>query len=140
MKKTIQLLSCCLVIILLSYINLPTYNLKQDDSQIIGIELLKNANISNTKREFEVLYTINDNERELFLDKLCNIRCYTYWNDPAANYGKYIIRIYYMDGSIELIGSNNNGYIVGQQESTGIYYFKDNAFIDLFLQYIPNIE
>lgn len=138
--KKIPIFLCCLVIIWLFFFNISTYNLKQDESQIICIELLKNTNISSTEREFEVIYTVDDSERELFIDRLCNIRCYKYWNDPAANYGKYIIRIFYLDGAIELIGSNNNGYIVDQQESTGIYYFNDNAFVDLFLQYIPIME
>lgn len=111
-----------------------TAKLNQPQENVLRIELL------DTHGNNEVLlYTIADSEINDFWDKMMDLLFGKYFNDPATEYGLLAIRIYYLDGHIDMIGTQINGYYSPSGESlpTGWYYALDESeFISLFQQYV----
>ena len=114
-----------------------TYQIKQEIDDIIKVELLRNEDATKLKDfEFTVLYTLNEDEVESFIERLAELNCYKYFNDPAGHYGSLVIRIYYDNGDTELIGISRTNYIKNGKSSGGSYFFGDEDMHSLFAEYI----
>lgn len=115
--------------------NKNTYSacITQSIDNVDSIELLI---ASDT--DMELLYLLTDNEIEGFWAQLMAIDFYKYFNDPPTTLGMYAVRITYVNGQVDTIGTDINISHSPEGESmrTGWYYAADsNDFAALFMQY-----
>lgn len=99
MKKILQLISLCLIIIIfLSSCNETPYLFKESIDEIDTIEIVSAEN----SLEFTVIKTLSETEKECFLEQFQEIKFYKYIGDPSSVYGN-VIKINYQSGAYEMI-------------------------------------
>lgn len=102
---------------------------------VIRIELL-----DTSQNEFVVLHTLKPEDHQTFWNDIHTLSFLRYYNDPSTEYGPLSIRIFYINGYIDLIGCDINGYYApnGENEAhDGWYCVEDRQdFVDLFAKYI----
>ena len=113
------------------------FSLEQPEDQVVAIEIICILTWSGYDPEnentFEVQRTIDPVQYDTFLQKLYDVPCYRYFNDPLEGVGKNTIRVSFSDGSYQLIGEDTVYYetSIGDWEYPR-YYFDKEAF-DAFL-------
>lgn len=121
-------LICVLVISLCACAANPPF--KQPIESIEKIEL-----IEHSATEESVLCTLTDTDVELFMEDLLDMPCYKR-SSPVGELGQLEIRIYYIDGNADFIGSEANACIQdGNMVIHGWYYFEEAALRELFAAY-----
>ena len=106
---------------------------RQPVEAIAKIELIENA-----ASEESVLCTLTDNDANVFMAELLTLPCYKRM-PPVGELGQYEIRIYYINGDADFIGSEANAYIQdGDLVVDGWYYFDQEDLCSLFATYMPS--
>ena len=140
----------CLAIMLL-LIFLPgceqvpsTYQFPNRNEEIISIELLSNyveKTEDGVKYHFVVLQKLDKKEIPEFMDRVYQLETARFY-PPLRNYGKYIARITYANGDIELYGTSHIELVEAgsTMSALGIYYFPDNGMEQLILEFLGSSE
>jgi len=108
----------------------------QEVANIESIEIL-----DTSLRQEDVLYTLEDSQIQPFMDVLLGMKSARYVNDPPDRYGDYAVRITYLDGSIDTIGTLICAYHSpdGRDESYGWYYVDRDKLMDLIDDYVDPV-
>ncbi|MBQ8830567.1 MAG: hypothetical protein IJ017_03100 [Oscillospiraceae bacterium] len=143
--KRIVLLALMTPLILVSGCGLSTYPppVSQPFENVISIELLDmheyDPNIEETTEI--ILYTISEDELNLFWSRFMSMKFRGYINDPARQYGILAVRITYNDGCIDIFGADMSSFTNsdGTQNST-VHADDRDDLRNLFAQYVDENE
>jgi len=130
-----------LLAFLLSYCQKRTsFSLSQPENavkkiEIIAVDPYRFYNHEDS-RTFKILQTINPVQHGSFLKELYDVPCYRYRNDPLQGFDQHTVRVTYLDGSYELIGSRTVYYKTPDGAwKYPPYYFDEEAFVALIAKY-----
>lgn len=135
-KKVIWLLFVVLLVVcILSANNISHRNnrvvLHQAREAIVNIELGYSP-----WRENEIIYSLDKDEFDVFLNALDNLKCYKN-SSPRGEHGSLYIQITYIDNSIEILGSSSFRYMSSEiEEHDGWHYLLEEDLFALFSQYL----
>lgn len=114
------------------------YELQKSFEDIAKVDIFDNAVHSNNIADLVWIKTIEKSEYTELLGQIIQLDCYIPFNDPPDYFGDYVLRITYLDGSYELIGSTNSIYFPHNGKTKFYYYrFPDN-FNVLVSQYLDS--
>lgn len=121
-----------------SFVSDCPYEFRQDFDQIKKIEIVKKEYDSiRTDTPIQLIKVLDESEHQAMIDAILDADGSYVGLEPGTGFGLYIIRIYYQNGEIELLGQYNNGYISPDGEiHQDIYAFDRedfNAIISEFL-------
>ena len=151
MKKALIILAGILASVLITNITYVAifgttepYKFLQPTDQIISIEIAKMETPAQITVDLimdaEVLYTLEPNEYQEFIDSLVALPGGRAGNDPPSGIGSYFVRIIYKNGTVELIGSRNNGSISPEMDfDNDVYIFDKKPFLQ-FLSEFSGVE
>lgn len=119
------------------------YEFRNQGEQIVSIELIQNLNQYGEGTDetfFHGLATLSGEECTDFMQQLCQLRIKSIgYRNPLWGYGAYFARVTYVNGDIEIYGSENIEYIACGDDPTGfsLFHFEDEeAFLDVLSGYI----
>lgn len=103
------------------------------------------AQSSDNIYEMYVVEINHDEETETILTQITEpksaitqiqgLDCKEYWNDPCITLGGIALKVYYKDGSYEIITSSCNIYCTGEKKNYGREYFNKDDFDAVLLSY-----
>ena len=87
-----------------------------------------------------ILYSLADNECVLFMEELDKVVFYMPLLEPARHLGEIAVRIFYEDGTSDLIGSNCHYYLASNYDISkrGVAYPDEEMFYGLFAQFVDS--
>ena len=145
---------CCMIFILVCVISLllcacftrGPYPAPVSESleNIEKIDLLDGSGVdrkfSNDSYKEVVIYSLEDNEIPAFIKGLVEILFYKPNLEPSRHLGEIAVRIYYKDGTSDLIGSNCHYYLDAESEiiKLGVAFPDEEAFYALFSQFVDS--
>lgn len=140
MKKIILIVLSFSMILIGCHKNERTVSLSFSTEDIECIELMhdQSAYIAD---DWEVLYTLQNNEIDEFTKVLCGLKVKKYWS-PSGGLGRIFVCISYKDGSQDMIGVGAFKYIssTGEVEFDDWHYVYYYDMYDLFSKYIDEAE
>lgn len=145
MKKIRWIIICisCVIFLGSCQTNSVRYELMQDVSQIISIQIAEGINerdaLEGNYDKLKVMVSIPKEQWEMFLAKFQTVPCSRYRNDPCQSLEGNVIWITYADGALELIGDSAAFYQGPKENDSGDflrYYFNLEQFNSLIGQYI----
>ena len=127
-RKTIVIL-LLLALLLSSCSHQPHF--RQPAEDIVQIAL-----IDYSASEDGILCTLVDAEIALFMNDLQELECRKRLQ-PIGDFSDLEIRIYYLNGDVDILGSMADGYIEqGKLHINGWYYYNEEALRELFSKYM----
>ena len=126
----ISILILCLLF-LFRFSSQEKISLRQPDSEINQIDLGYSP-----WRENKIIYTLEPDEFDGFLNELCsiNLRKNT---SPKGEYGTLYVQITYSDGAVEILGSLSCFYFTEDtKQHDGWYYLLEDDLYSLFSKYV----
>lgn len=120
------------------------YRFAQPVSSITSIEIvyISREGLSQTHKlgEPTIICALSPKDWNIFLNDFQKLQCWSYWNDPPNCIREEAIRIYYKDGTIEMIGATSSGTCIKvedgyESDDYNRYYFDRDQFIELWNQY-----
>lgn len=139
-KKVIVYLFVLSLMIICSGCSLSrtTYNIQQNTSSVAVIKIVKAESKERGVFNIEEVQTvIEEGNKELFLNELNEIPCFSGYNDPIEEIEGTVIYITYSDSSFELIGPYG-GYYYNTKTERGSYKhicFDYEEFNDFICKY-----
>ena len=128
MKRWIICAACLLLILSGCKNRNKILTVSQPADQITCVEFVDN-------REEPVAREITDPETIRVLAKeLSALELERAWNDPPAEYGKFLILIHFANGDVQIIGYTAMGYISGGIEEMNMWYSPDPDPFDEILK------
>lgn len=130
MKKIIALYFCLMLLLTGCHSEKETLFFHQSTENITLIEFVDNKND-------HVMCAISDDPTIIsIVNDLSVIPCNRHFNDPSGEYGNYLIRLHYNDGSIEIVGLYALGYVSAEGEDVDMWHYLElDSFRALFLKY-----
>ena len=86
--------------------------------------------------EYNVLYTLSDEEVVQLVNQLKITKCREYWNDPQQCIRNYAIMVYYSNGSTEILSTTGCGIFWGNNGEYNRIYFDEEIFDELVGEYL----
>ncbi len=125
----VQLTGCLLI-------SEEPYTFCQEADQIISIEIVQDFAPTFEESDYRVIQTLEADEFQVLLDEVLDVPGNRTGMDPPTGIGNYIIKITYKDGTIELLGDFNNGYISPDGKlRQDCYVFDREAFLALISKF-----
>lgn len=129
MKRKAIVILLLLALLLSSCSHQPPF--RQPAEDIVQIAL-----IDYSASEDNILCTLVDPEIALFMNDLQELECRKRLQ-PIGDFSDLEIRIYYLNGDVDILGSMADGYIEqGKLHINGWYYYNEDALRELFNKYI----
>ena len=142
MKKGRCILICIFCVLLSGCGFFPVvrkpYSFKQEIANVYSIEIVRKLyDTLDPIGEVEVETTLQEDLYDGFMEALVLIDGNYVLEGAAFNFGKYIVRITYFNGEVELISEYNSGYVTPEgilvQEH---YWFDHDQFYALLAKYV----
>ncbi len=141
--RWITICIACAILLWSCQTNSVRYELMQDTSQIVSIQIAEGINerdaLEGNYDKLKVIVSIPEEQWELFLANFQTVHCSQYRNDPCQSLEGNIIWITYADGALELIGDCAAFYHwIGEEDRGDFrpYYFDLEQFNSLIAQYV----
>ncbi len=143
MRKRIWIIVSLLVLLILLW-TCPwvsrTYTFSHSPENIVSIQLLINTNESGKAEEDKLICqkSLSTDEIKGFMAEIYTLetrRCYP----PMWGWGKYVARVTYSGGDVELLGSGNIEYVKRGSSATGdgpYVFWGYGIFEEVFLRYL----
>ena len=142
MKRIRCLLICVLCVLISGCGFFPSiqkpYSFRQEADDVCSIEIVRKLyDTLDPIGEIELEATLREDLYDEFMEALVQIDGNYVLEGAAFNFAKYIVRITYADGEVELISEYNSGYITSEgvlvQEH---YWFDHDQFYSFLSQYV----
>lgn len=121
------------------------YSFAHPMEDIESIELLVNNNVdafASDKGAFILIRELDSGEIDSFMSAVYEMETSHCVSPPPRGYGRYVARITYSNGDVEMLGTEHIEFIQFGNEPTGVgaYYFTGDAIEKLILQYgLPSV-
>lgn len=114
------------------------YEFRQDFDQIVKIEIVQKEydSILSTTPTF-IVKVLEENEHQAMIDAILSTKGFRKTWEPNTGLGMHIIKIYYQNGEVELLGMYNNGYVSPDGEThEDNYAFDKEEFLSLLSEWL----
>ena len=119
--------------------------LHQSPDQVVKVEFVDGRNETELFKienyNSFVLYTLEPGQTDSFMDGLLTVEFFIPGWEPSRHLGEIAARIYYKDGSSDLVGNNCNYYFDADFEilDIGVHYPDNESFYALFERYVDPV-
>lgn len=133
---------CAVALLLCSCSRIPdTYSFPNRMESIVSVEFFHNMNPGGfgvDGSNMVMLYSLNEKEMTDFMDALYALPTERVGTPPPWGYGRYVVKVSYKNGDVEMYGSSNMEFIQAGEQTWGVddYCFTSRAdFEALFAKY-----
>ena len=132
------ILLCIFILTGCFYQEYEPYEFRQDFDQIVKIEIVQKEydSILPDTPTF-VVEVLDESEHQTMIDAILSTKGFRKTWEPNSGLGMHIIKIYYQNGEVELLGMYNNGYIPPDGEiHEDNYAFNKEEFLSLLSEWL----
>ena len=117
-----------------------TYQYPNRNVDIMSVELLLNETELGSgidEYNMRLVRSLESDEISAFMNAIYELPTKTVGTPPPWGYGRYLAKVTYTNGDIEIFGILNIEFIPSGHSPTGIgdYYFPDDGFENLYMEY-----
>ena len=87
-----------------------------------------------------ILKKLTDDDVYPFITEMQQLRCFRYVNDPPVENGFLTIYIYYINGDIDILGTDICDAESSKNYNEGWYYIETNGMWELFSDFVEHSQ